>query len=217
MIYKDIKFLTKLFLIISKNHLRKILSLVLNSYVAPTRINEINNFFHNSFVEKKQIHFKRRIYFNYKEYVLESTDKFTFEKNVYLIVDLRIFGKEGRLCSGESSFTPQNFGFHISWYTGPFGIMYSNYNIHFNLNYPIFFRKVSLRIDKALILFDTAPNNYYHFLFELLVKLSGLKDVSLPTKNVVIHKPVFEFQFEWLKILSKDFNFIYYENKDIII
>lgn len=85
--------------------------------------------------------------------------------------------------------------------------------IIFNLKYKFFDYSIVYDLENAVLL-NTETNNYYHFTFDVLLKLIIIKKHFNLTKNIIILKPKTHFQIEILSLFKGDFNFFYADSSN---
>jgi capsular polysaccharide biosynthesis protein len=82
--------------------------------------------------------------------------------------------------------------------------------IIFGFDYRLFDFKKTIQISNALIL-NTRIDNYYHWHFDVILKLIKLNYFSKKIKNVIMLKPNLSFQIEMINYFKNELNFLYFE------
>jgi capsular polysaccharide biosynthesis protein len=86
----------------------------------------------------------------------------------------------------------------------------------FGFEYRIFDKKKPIKLDKALVL-NTEINNYYHWHFDVILKLLKIDIIAENITKVVLLKPVLKFQIDTVEYFNRKLDFFYSDSLNSII
>lgn len=194
------KFFKKKFLLI-KNNLRRIAFIFFPSYTVPIKYTVLSSCQKNSELIG-QIELIKN-----EKYKYNINSERISNENLFKIYDAKVFSKHGIIKSQKYLIVHDEHKLDSLKYKKDI------YNAVYDFKVPLMEFGKTKHLESAIILIGHGPNNYYHWFFDLILKLKYVENNNLKIKDVVVQEPKMNFQIETIEKIQNRYNFHFLNKK----